>query len=178
MAQTTNSFLFKSLSVVLVFTVFFLTIAPVANARSSNDVIDEEAKEIAEVLEFLFEEATVKNELGDPVAIDIKKIEGKYGNMQEVKQLQPLLTKSTTSLSNEAPIQTYSTALDTCIMNKIKNGFGELVTGAILTDIIEYLQQGDYLSAGKKLVRAGVRGTPLGVGVTIYTYFFTCLATV
>ncbi|UOQ49895.1 hypothetical protein MUN88_07445 [Gracilibacillus caseinilyticus] len=78
-----NKFL-KILVVGLVMTFIFNTIAPLGvSAKKHSD-----AKELAEQLEFIFEEAAIKDINGKIIGLDIDMIEEKYGTSTELEQLK------------------------------------------------------------------------------------------
>lgn len=178
-------FVVKKIILSLISLVLFLL--PVSQVAANSVAVadeNEKAKDLGEVLEFLSEEATIKNENGQPIKIDIDKVKDKYGSFPQLDQLKELNKKLEANTQKQSKLQSSVTLssgqdeLDICIGEKIENGYGDLITGAVLTDIVDYFQQGDYLSAGQKLAKAGLRGTPIAIGVTVYSYFFTCLVSI
>ncbi|MFG6115708.1 hypothetical protein ACGTN9_10995 [Halobacillus sp. MO56] len=193
--------LFKSLVLTLAFALFATPFSRMAHA-TDNDVTaaTEQEKELAEKLEFMFEEATIKSKSGKPIQMDFKKIEEKFGKSPELNKLKheintmnkPAKRQNEVPGKAEAPpflecnieepqtfgIQSHTyDPVDRCIEQKIRNNWTDFIGIAALTMAIDYITQGKYLSAAKKLVNAGVRGNAIAIAATLSWYLSYCLWT-
>ena len=167
--------------VFLCFVLTFALIGPAfAKGVKAQEIMDNEAREVeelAEKLQFIFEEAAIKDEAGNITGINIKIIEAEYGKSPELEALKNQIKKDTLlkeSGSNN-PILPNDPVLDRCLENKIKNGFKEVLSIATYTTIIEWIKNGEYTLAAKKLISVGVKGNAVGIGATLLYYMTSCL---
>lgn len=168
----------KFLVLSMIFALSIVLLAPAASAQSIQKSEEEEIENIAKELEFIFEEALIKDEKGKFIGFDTEKLENEFGLTPEIENLikvQESYDGSEVCEAENPRIGLAGPALDNCITKKIKKGYGEIITGSILSGIVDSLQAGDYTGAGKKLVKLGVRGSAVGIGVNLATYLFTCL---
>ncbi|SET49603.1 hypothetical protein SAMN05421676_105100 [Salinibacillus kushneri] len=156
----------------------FATAAKVQN--QNNQVVEDLAKE----LEFIFEKAATRDKDGNIIDINVEKLENKYGPSQQLEELKELKkglkTETEEQLKSQSPIASVSSGqdpVDRCIQRKIENGFADLVTGAFIGAIVDDIRNKDYIGGAKKLIKNGVKGSPVGIGVTLTSYLFTCLWT-
>ena len=168
----------KSLSILAMTFVLFLTsFSSIANAMEANDeqVNDEQVAELAEKLEFIFEKATIKDKQGNVIDLDVDMIEEKFGVSPETEQLREQIIAFKTPTTDS--ISTFSASVDRCVENKIITGYGDLISGAIIGAIIDDIASENYLSAAKRLLKMGVRGTPIGIAGSLAGMLLTCTIT-
>lgn len=175
----------KSFMLMIVFTLVMLQFSGIASATQANVSLTDEEKEIeelAEKLEFMFEEAIISDGEGG-VTLDFDKIEEKYGSSQDLEALK-IEVESTdiTCEVDEGDLVTTaaakgSDAVNKCMNDKIKNNWKDFIGVAAFATAIDYAISGDYTSAAKKLVKAGVRGNVVSIAGTLAWYFSSCLVT-
>lgn len=176
-----------------------------AQTNNSTDFTEAEVTDLAEKLEFIYEEATIKDEEGRPISIDVDKVEAKYGpsselsairEMQEARETSQNLNKDneiTTGepfdiglpfnpINNEKdfknledPITVQTEAVDNCIQDKIVDEWNATFSIAGWTTFFTWIYDGQYDKAAKKLLRVGVKGNLAGIGATIMYFYTSCL---
>ncbi|MCT6926120.1 hypothetical protein [Metasolibacillus sp.] len=174
--------IFKNLSVIVMTLVLFLTtFSSIASAQQINN---QQVEELAKTLEFVFEKAAITDEFGNIIDIDIDMIEKEFGVSPEIEMLkaekEAFIKQTQPQCLSASPVSTLTAerggdAVDRCIEDKVRNGYGELVTGAIIGAIIDDVLSKDFSSAAKKLIKAGFRGTPIGIVGSLAGMFFSCL---
>ncbi|WP_347548560.1 hypothetical protein ABFG93_13600 [Pseudalkalibacillus hwajinpoensis] len=75
-----------TLSIILIVGSFSLNAS--AQSEEANNFTEEDVKDLAKKLEFVFEEATTKDAEGNIISIDIEKVEAKYGTSPELENLK------------------------------------------------------------------------------------------
>lgn len=182
----------KVFVLMMVFTLFLTIFSSAANAQVVNakSVDEKKAEELAEMLEFLFEEAAIKDKQGNIVDLDINKIEKKFGKkkkiIQDIKeQKDAFINKNynvmkkcsspNTENDSDSIVTIANAKVDNCITKKLKEEYGSIITGAIVSQIISYLWNGEYLKAAKKILKTGIKGSAPGIAASISIIFFTCL---
>lgn len=172
----------KLLSITLVFgliTVFFIPAN--AGAQTFSNSTDEEVEELAEVLKFIFEEATIKDQKGNPIDLDIELIEEEFGPSSELEKLKKTIAQEQPLLAcekNSAHITTFS-ILDNnkyieCVADKLGSWAGDFVPTTLIASVLEYINDGDYLNAAKKISKAGIKGSVWGIAGTLGWIVIEC----
>lgn len=172
----------KNLTVLaMTFILFFASFSSLASAEEINE---KDVFELAEKLEFIFEEAAIKDEFGNVIDLDIDMIEEKYGTSPEIdllREQRETFKNQNQSSSNRfvvyAAAEKGGDAVDRCIEDKIISSYGDLISGAIYGAILEDIKSKNYLSAAQRLIKIGVRGTPLGIAASLSGMLFGCLWT-
>lgn len=166
------------LKVLLSFVLAFALIGPaftqVSKAEEFSVQEAQEIEDLAEQLEFMYEKASIKDELGNIVGINIEMIEAEFGTSPELEMLKRQIKMEKLKI-NKGIITIQDPVLDRCLENKIKNGFKEVFTVSTYITIIEYIKGGEYLIAAKKMVSIGVKGNAVGISATLLYYMTTCL---
>ncbi|MED1865836.1 hypothetical protein P4V41_20505 [Fictibacillus nanhaiensis] len=168
----------KFLKIILVMsltmTLFVSTSAGLASA--STITIEEEqvqVEDLAEKLEYLFEEAALTDISGNVIGFDFEKVEEKYGTSPELEQLKLEMTAKPQVVDKNGPQK--SAAVDRCINKKIKNNIGEFLTLQFISTVVTYIVEKKYEKAAKKLIAAGVRGNAISLAVQLGYYYTTCV---
>lgn len=168
-----KNLLTKVIASLLVFSLVISAFSPTTlakNKKANTEVDVQQVQELAEALEFVFEQAIVVNEFGQAVGLDFEKIEGKYG-------ISPDLKKAIDENENEVVTKTRTAAVDRCLSNKIKNYFTaeDFLPTAVINSVIALILEKNYTSAALKIIKAGVKGNVAGIAVSFASFFFTCL---
>jgi hypothetical protein len=184
---------FKSILVVLlIFTLFTTGFSSVAGAKG---ISKKEAKQIellADQLEFIFEDAAIKDNNGEIISFDIEMIEQKFGTSPELEELKVQIKKSEELKQKEIMFETSSkdtmmpmmpmmmaassdsSAVDRCIEAKIKASYKEILSVGAFGTFYSYLWAGEYKLAASKLIKIGVKGSVYGIATELAYYFLTC----
>ncbi|MGE7692506.1 hypothetical protein ACQKNC_00075 [Lysinibacillus sp. NPDC094177] len=146
-----KNLLTKVIASLLVFSLVISAFSPTTlakNKKANTEVDEQQVQELAEALEFVFEQAIVMNEFGQAVGLDFDKIEGKYG-------ISPDLEKAIDE--NEVVTKTRTAAVDRCLSNKIKNYFTaeDFLPTAVINSVIALILEKNYTSAALKIIKAG-----------------------
>lgn len=181
---------------VSVLTFAFLTspIAAVANAKEINQVEQQEQQEekqieeFAEILKFVWEEASIKDDKGEIIGFDIEKIENTYGpsSSEDQEALEDIINfnleneKSSDETynnikDNSGLITTYTAAVDKCVNKEVADYFGSFLGPAAFTAILQLMYNGDYTEAAKKLIKIGVKGNVLSIAGTLSYILVSCI---
>jgi len=174
----------KNLSVLaMTFVLFFASFSSLASAEQIDE--NKEVIELAKTLEFIFEEAAIKDELGNVIDLHIDMIEEEFGTSPEldllIEQRDAFINQSKQIQSNRlvayAAADRGGDAVDRCIDEKVRTGFADLVSGAFIGAVIDDIFSKNYLSAAQRLIKMGVRGTPIGIAGSLSGMLFSCLWT-
>lgn len=166
----------KVITSLLVFSLVISVFSPTIFAKSkeaNTEFNEQQVQELAEALEFVFEQAMVEDEFGKAVGLDFEKIEEKYGNSPELEKVENNIEKG----KNEVIITSRNAGLDSCIERKIKDYFTteDFIPTAVISSVIAYVLEKDYTSAALKLLKAGAKGNAAGIAAALGSMFFTCL---
>ncbi|MFJ7406787.1 MULTISPECIES: hypothetical protein [unclassified Lysinibacillus] len=169
-------FITKVIASILVFSLVISAFSPkiYANTIVENSKIDaQELKDLTEALEYVFEQAMVKDELGQVIGIDFNKIEEKYGNSPDLEKVE----NATGKKKHKGIIAYNNPGLDRCIERKVKDFFTseDLIPTVVISSVIAYIKEKDYKSAALRLLRAGIKGNAVGIAASMGGIFFTCL---
>lgn len=165
-----NKTLKKIFLMTFIFSLFVSSFSPIAKAE---EIDEKEVDELAEQLKFIYEEATIKDRNGNIINLDIKMIEEKYGSSPELDELKSE-NKITLINKNNPSITPMNAKLDRCIEKKIKNGLGDVLSLAAITTVIEYIKDGEYTLAAKKLIKLGVKGNAVGITAQLILWWGQC----
>lgn len=61
-----------------------------------------------------------------------------------------------------------------CIHTKVKNNWKELVGAALISQAINDIMNKKYTAGAKKLIRAGAKGTVVGIAGTLAVFYISC----
>lgn len=179
----------KFITIALVGAFFTTTFTPLANANQvaegydgkvSQELTREgevEAQKIAGDLEFIFEEASIKDEDGNLIGFQEDMLVGKFGETEEITELMEIAEViAPKQASNNGGIQLFSRHDDVnnCVNKKVAKEYKSLVTGAIFDEVWGAILAGAYLTGAKKLVKAGVKGSALTIAVTLTKIAYNC----
>ncbi|MED3804959.1 hypothetical protein P4562_24100 [Lysinibacillus xylanilyticus] len=171
-----KSRLTKVITSLLVFSLVISAFSPTILAKSKADNTnfnEQEVQELAEALEFVFEQAMIEDEFGEAVGLDFEKIEEKYGNSYDLEKVENNIEKG----KNEVIITARNAGLDRCIERKIKDYFTaeDFIPTAVISSVIALVMEKEYTSAALKLLKAGAKGNAAGIAASLGSIFFTCL---
>ncbi|MEW5593242.1 hypothetical protein ABGT24_06750 [Peribacillus frigoritolerans] len=163
----------------LVFALFTTTFTPLASAKQidingqnvSQTSEEDQIKQLAEDLEFLFEEAGIRDSEGNLIGFDNDILEKKFGERPELKEF----LESSAELEPVYYLARSNDAVNTCFNKRVKKEYGAIISGAIIGQIITMALNGEYLQAAKKAVGAGVKGSVYGTMATMMGYLYTCV---
>jgi len=166
----------KVIASLLVFSLVISVFSPIilANTKTENTKVEEqELNDLAEALEYVFEQAMVKDELGQVIGIDFNKIKEKYGNSPDLEKVE----NSTMKRKVIGLIAYNNPGLDLCIERKVKEFFTseDFIPTVVISSVIAYIKEKDYKSAALRLLRAGLKGNVAGIAASMGAIFFTCL---
>ncbi|MCC2249000.1 hypothetical protein JUJ52_03380 [Virgibacillus sp. AGTR] len=168
--------LISCLTLMTVFAILTTYFAPVAQAQTTEV---KEVNELAEILKFIHEEATVKGSNGEIVSIDVEMIEEKYGEdpvledlKLEIQKKNNLQTnKDQTNISPRAIIPPHDVK---CIQKEMSEWAGGFVPTTVISSVWSYVIDGKYYKAAKKLIRAGVKGSVVGLATQLTMVWWKC----
>ncbi len=161
----------------IVFTLVFASTS-LAKGKTLPSSEEEQVKEMAAQLEFLWEEATIKDEEGNIIDIDFNKLESEFGKSADLTQFKEIYTNSPVVFTKPGNkknfltepavtpyfslVTTYSTskndAHNRCVNSKLKTYFNGTFFGiSALALLYEYLWSGNYTAAAKQLIKMGVK---------------------
>lgn len=151
------------------------------------EVDSEEVEELAEQLEFMFEEASIKDDNGNIIGFDFESIEEKYGTSIELDQLKQEIEGSATDSSNltigENSSNTGITTMavpnkdkiNACIQKKVKNSYKETLTLTTINTLWNLARDKKYKTLAKKLLAVGIKGNVPGIAIQLMYYHGTCV---
>lgn len=156
--------------VVTIFSLVMLLFTPVVtNAQTNSSEDEKDVEELADALEFVYEEAVIKDEEGNIVGIDTKKIEEKFGS-ESTSELGKIKENA-----NCDRVSVQSNSYVDCVSDKLGDYLGALVPTTAVATILKELDNGNYTLAAKKLVKAGVKGSIYGIAANLAWIETTCL---
>lgn len=178
----------KFIAIALVGAFFTTTFTPFANANQiaegydgkvSQELTREEeveAQRMAEDLEFIFEEASVKDEDGNLIGFQEDMLVEKFGETEEITELMEIAEVLAPEQDSNNGIQLFSRHDDVnkCVNKKVAKEYKSLVSGAVWDEIWGAILAGAYLEGAKKLVKAGVKGSAVTIGVTLMKIAYNC----
>lgn len=129
-------------------------------------------------MEFIFEEAVIRDKQGNVIDLDVNMIEEeKFGASPETELLKEQITATKNPSSTPGSITIFSASVDRCVENKTITGYGDLITGAISGAVIDDLYDKNYMSVAQRLMKMELRGTPIGIAGSLAGMLFTCTIT-
>ncbi len=175
-------------SIIVSVMMFAFIVSPIANAQVSPNISEEQQiDEVADQLKFIWEEASIRDESGNIIGIDIEKIENKYGpsTSQDQEALEAIVNFN---LANGSALDTdliydndqsglitpFNAAVDACMGKKVKDYFGVFILPSTLTLIFQWINEGNYISAAKKLLELGVKGNIYVIAGTMGAFLIEC----
>ncbi|MEK4630544.1 hypothetical protein MKZ17_20395 [Solibacillus sp. FSL R7-0682] len=166
--------LFSIFSLVLIISSFAFA-APNANAEGNDEEL---VNELAEALQFAFEEAALYDLAGNVIGLDTDKIAEKFGDSVDTALLKDInkLNAKQNVLKDEM-ITPFTAKVDACINTLIMENYGWMLGTSALTIIYDYLKAGEFTKAAGYLVKIGFKGSVPGIAVNLSAYFFYCLYT-
>lgn len=174
---------------VFVLSLFVSPLGQVASAKNLENELDEElVTDVAEKLEFIWEEASIKDKTGKIIGFDLEKIESEYGasnsedqqfidliNAFNAENNNSKLGNYKVNLGSNGGISLLSGDLDGCLNKKISDYFGSFLAPAALAAIYQLLWDGEYTEAAKRLIKLGVKGNVFAIAGSLSVMFATCL---
>ncbi|MCE7792744.1 hypothetical protein K8O68_09985 [Salipaludibacillus sp. CUR1] len=175
-----NKFL-KILAVGLVMVFIFNTIAPLGvSAKEHSD-----AKEVAEQLEFIFEEAAIKDVNGKIIGLDIDMIEEKYGTSTELDQLKQEMNAIGMNQDRQLIEQSQQENLimpnmliidfdEACMRSEFNSFIADYSINFAFSTFYQYMLDKEYYKAAKRLIKAGVKGSPWAIAASLTQMAWKC----
>jgi len=154
----------------LTLVLFTTSFSGFASAKVKTDQESKKVEELAKHLEFIFEEAALKDDNGNVIGFDANKIEEKFGPIPEIEKLK------TISNPDEVTIKPMNAAVDRCVEKKIKSEYGDIITGAAIGAIVDYISERNYKMAAKKAIALGLRGSVVGIAIDLSILLGKCIA--
>lgn len=166
----------RCLSLITVLAVFMTFSIPVSAKEVKENNEKERISELAEALEFIFEEASTKDAKGNIIDIDIDMIEDKYGeNLDEDLDLDDLKSNlgEVNESNNISPMMIMPPDAQ-CTRDELNSWAKEVIPTTVISTIYGHLLDGEYMSAAKKLVKSGVKGSVVGIATKLTIVWFKC----
>lgn len=179
---------FKKYFALIIVSVFVLSfvvnpLGQVVNAEmieTETETDEELVAEIAEKLEFIWEEASIKDQSGKIIGFDVEKLKNKYGatseDLEAIEAIQ-LVTELNLQDSNldKNVITPFSAAVDKCTSKKVSSYFGAILAPAVWSAIYELMWEGEYTEAAKRLGKIGVRGNVFAIAGSLTAILLSCI---
>ncbi|WML31733.1 hypothetical protein RCG24_07735 [Neobacillus sp. OS1-32] len=166
------------LLITFVLTLFGSSFSTIARAEEISRAEENQIQEMAEQLEFIFEDAAIKDSNGNLLTLDFKMIEDNFGSSPELEQLKQDMSLMQSRLiptkGDKSIISPMDIKVDRCIEKKIKNGIGEILSVNAIASIVTYIVDGQYKLAAKKLIKLGVKGNAIAIGAQLSYYLIKC----
>ncbi|APC46847.1 hypothetical protein [Virgibacillus halodenitrificans] len=169
----------KSLMVLLSFTLLFCAM-PI-NALAATEYTEEEL-ELAEELEFMFDEAMVKDAEGNPVGLDYEKIEARYGEVpEELKVLENEIGIANNTgeqvivpMINPSDPGGKADSIRKCMRENVLSDWGMILGGAAAGQFYAYLESGSFIKAAKLMIKYGAKGSAWGIAGSLTAQYVSC----
>ena len=177
----------KKLQYLLILTLSFtlfvsFSFSSVAQAQDNVDktASEEEVEQLAEDLEFLFEEAAIKDEHGLVIGYDFDLLEERFGSSADIELLKGIVNGTAdcnceVEEEQEPVFAPMDAGVDRCIEKKLKKNYGEFIKVSTYTTLVGYITSGKYKSAAKKLLDIGVKGNAVSLVGTLSYYLASCV---
>ncbi|NMH70517.1 hypothetical protein HF072_17190 [Bacillus sp. RO3] len=146
---------------------------------------EEQILELAEQLEFIFEEASVLDENGNIVDFNYTMIEEQYGStfargLEE--EVSPIFVADHTDIPLDVPMKQVMTAasvpnkdkIEACFQSKVRKAYKETLSITALNSLYNYAQAKDYTSLSKKLFKIGIKGNVPAIAIQLLLYKGQC----
>lgn len=132
---------------------------------------EEEIDEVAEMLEFMYDEAFTLDHRGDLVSIDFDLIRAEYGDEQELAEFEELFKEyeAQQALANDPNAITTNNTWWSCFRSAIANYLGIGATHSVFSSIYAYIQQRSWRAAEALLKVAGGKVT-IGALAAVLSY--------
>lgn len=160
---------------------FSLSTSNVSAESVNKEKMDSEVEKLANVLEFVFEEAVIEDKHGNIVDIDTAKIEEKFGDSPELESLKEAIKKEKNSIQpmiNPDGPDGQGAKMRKCTDAKIKNEWGQYITDATGAGVVGAIMNKNYKKGAKLLIKNGVKGSYAGIVYTLGKHWVQCFATV
>jgi len=169
----------KALLILLSITFFFSAI-PV-NVLAAEEYTEEE-EELALDLEFMFEEAMIFDESGNPIGFDMEKIESRYGEVPtELKEIENEMAninnedgKNITPMINPSDPNGTADKIRSCMRGYAKSQWGTVLSGSVLGTFYGYIKGGSFIKAAKLVIKHGGAGTVAGIAGGLTAEYAKC----
>lgn len=113
----------------LTLVLFTTSFSGFASAKVKTDQESKKVEELAKHLEFIFEEAALKDDNGNVIGFDANKIEEKFGPIPEIEKLK------TISNPDEVTIKPMNAAVDRCVEKRLKANMEILLLEQLLVQL-------------------------------------------
>lgn len=178
----------KFIAVALVGAYFTTAFTPLANAKIIAQSYEEElsqeltkeeedkAQKLAEELEFIFEEGSVKDEYGNLIGFKEDILIERFGDTDEIKELMEISEVLTPAQESNTGIQLMNRHDDAnkCVNKKVAKEFKDLVSGSLLNEAVGAIISGSYLLGAKKLIKLGAKGSALSIAGSLIIIAAKC----
>lgn len=150
------------------------TQAKTANAQNLAVPSKEEVDKTAEMIKFIYEEASTKDDSGNIIDININKIESKYQKSKELEALKKEINMTETAMT---PRAFNDKKFGSCIKSAVADQFGVGVVTAIMEGgFYAYMKKKAYKEAAKLLLKFAVGSNIVGLSAFAAYYGGKCAA--
>jgi hypothetical protein len=184
-------FLRKTILLTLSFLLVCSVLSPFALAKEESIKSEqEEIEELAEALEFIYDEAATLDDHGNIIDLDFEKIEKEFGTDSELTELKELFKQ----LEKDNKQRNYTLAnplagditpmhhldntpnFDRCMNSKVRSEFTTAISVFAVATFLEALKHKEFTKAATTLIKAGIKGSPIGIAATLAVLSAQCLA--
>ncbi|MFJ7637869.1 hypothetical protein [Peribacillus sp. NPDC097225] len=124
-------------------------------------------EKLAEQLEFIYEEASIKDENGNIIGFDFE------GSATGANNITIGENSSNTGITTMAVPN--KNKIDACVQKKIKNAFMETLTLTTINTLLTLAKDKKYKTLAKKLLALGIKGNAPAIALQLLYYNGTCV---
>lgn len=176
----------RFIAIVIVVALFTTTFTPIASAKQIENerqklsqeltkTEEKEAQKLADDLEYIFEETSIKDENGNLIGFQEDKLVERFGETEDLKEFMEISRVFTQEPNNNGiAVLSRQDDVNNCFNKKVKKEYKSIVTGAIIDEIWVAVITGAFVTAGKKLIKLGVKGSAVGIAATLMGMLYSC----
>lgn len=183
-----KSKLFKVLSIAMALILMSNTFLPaIAKAQAMGEE-EQQIAELAYALEFIFEEASIKNEAGEIVDLDTEKIKKEFPGDPELNKIIADIEKQKAQIEkeyasanseksqqtieeNQEPMitlfSTYNERYNRCAADKLGDYVKGFIPIGVITGLFKYKGKDKYTKMAKQVIKLGFKGSVVGIAAAI-----------
>lgn len=155
----------------ITFSIFTPVVSATAKTNANTDYDMEQVYEVADMLEFMYEEATIKDESGNVVDLDFDKIRGEYGDSEDLQKLEAIIEDEKQSQSD---ISTFSWG--DCMLEAVADFLGVSAVGSLISGgIMALFKKRAWVAAAKLIIKTfGAQFTVAALAGTLAYFSVKC----
>lgn len=165
-------------AIIFLISSLLMVLSPSANAQEEkkDDTVQLNEKELNEEGQFIKNEALKIDENGQPVGIDLNKVEQRHGYIpQEAKDANANLEEKATKKGElEKEVGNGYKNSNDCFYSEVIKSIKSSLPPAVISAVLDYANSGQYGKAAKRLAKAGVKGSGVGTVYTIVSIDTQC----